>query len=289
MKSKIINQKSKIPSAFLAAALLGLSLAAPGRLSAGGGEEAKPALALADCDKCHPAVVRRIATSGKAHGSKVTCLDCHRGHPPAVAHIIPQCGQCHSGRPHFETGDCLQCHRDPHAPLELQLSKKLTGPCLTCHPEPGRQMEASPSFHRKLACTACHNRHGQIPECLRCHKPHAAGQGNAVCKSCHPAHAPLAVAFSPQTPSEYCGECHPGPFGLLAATTTKHRAVPCVQCHPGRHKHIPACSDCHGQPHAAIIHAKFPVCGDCHGKAHDLTSAMPNTRRPRADHQGRDE
>lgn len=228
-------------------------------------------LSSQDCSKCHLKPVEEIEANGMAHKTEVTCTDCHEGHPPANWDIIPRCSKCHSGTAHFELGVCLTCHTNPHTPLEIELTKDITYPCVTCHDAQIAQLKEHQSFHSSLACTACHNRHGQIPDCSRCHRPHSDAMTEKDCHLCHKAHMPLVVQYGPKTPSESCGACHMEAFELLAASPARHRRLLCVTCHANIHKTVPNCSDCHTAPHPQQILAKFPACGDCHGIAHDLS------------------
>ncbi len=227
-------------------------------------------LSSSDCVKCHEQQPREIAEKGSAHKTKITCQDCHTGHRPKIANNIPQCSMCHDGQPHFELQNCMGCH-NPHQPLEIVLKGDLKAPCLTCHTSQNEQLEANPSAHTTFACNFCHaDRHGVIPECVKCHEPHSAQMTQADCGSCHKAHKPLAVAYGDETPSTYCAACHETAYALLTKSPYKHKDVACATCHQGKHKMIPQCSDCHGLPHAEGIHGKFPKCGDCHNIAHDL-------------------
>ncbi|MBW1860718.1 MAG: hypothetical protein JRI70_11915 [Deltaproteobacteria bacterium] len=112
--------------------------------------------------------------------------------------------------------------------------------------------------------------HRVIPVCMDCHEKHAADMDFEACKSCHPVHMPLVIAYASETPSHYCGACHEDAMTLLQANTTKHHDLACTTCHPDKHKAIEQCTDCHGVPHPARMIQKFPKCGDCHGIAHDL-------------------
>lgn len=223
-----------------------------------------------DCEKCHQDPIKEIEADGMAHKTKVTCTDCHRGHPPENREIIPECSMCHQDEPHFNLPLCLGCHVNPHTPLKIKLTKKVTEPCTTCHNEQIIQLRDKPSFHSKLYCTACHNQHGQIPDCSRCHRPHSDSMTEDICHLCHKAHMPLVVNYGAGIASENCGACHEEAFGLLAESPTRHRLIPCVQCHAEKHKMVPRCQNCHSLPHPEEIHEKFPVCGDCHGIAHNL-------------------
>ena len=202
----------------------------------------------------------------------VTCQDCHQGHPPTNRKIIPLCGQCHEGKPHYKLGGCLQCHKNPHQPKEIVFGRDVTDPCLTCHSPQIAQLKANPSKHTKLACSFCHDVHGKIPQCTQCHKAHSADQGPGDCKKCHKAHMPKAVVYTADTPSKQCAACHAKAYNMVVASKAKHKALLCVTCHQEKHKMVPKCQDCHGVPHAAGIMSKFPKCGDCHGIAHDLNN-----------------
>jgi hypothetical protein len=235
---------------------------------------ARPAVALtnADCAKCHVKAPADVEAKGMAHKTKVTCQDCHQGHPPTVKKIIPLCGQCHEGKPHYKLGGCLQCHKNPHQPKEIVFGRDVTDPCVSCHTPQIAQLKSSPSKHSKLACSFCHDVHGKIPQCTQCHKAHSADQVPGDCKKCHKAHMPKAVTYAGDMPSKQCAACHAKAFNLLAASKAKHKSLLCVTCHQDKHKMVPKCQDCHGVPHAAGMMSKFPKCSDCHGIAHDLNN-----------------
>lgn len=227
-------------------------------------------LSLNDCVKCHPEVVASIYSNGMAHRDKLTCKDCHQGHPPSDTDIIPSCNRCHKGTAHFGLTNCLECHTNPHTPLEITLTRTITGPCTTCHNGQLEQLQEYPSIHSTLDCTACHTEHGYLPPCFNCHKPHLEGMANETCKECHQPHKPLEVSYAPDTPSEYCGPCHIKVYSLLGKSRAKHRNVKCAQCHGTKHKTIPSCRKCHPQPHSQSILPQSEKCGKCHGLAHDL-------------------
>lgn len=227
-------------------------------------------LTLGDCPKCHHTVAARIESNGGAHKTKITCLNCHEGHPPTVRGIIPRCGKCHQDRPHFELPDCLLCHTNPHTPLKITLNRQTTGPCTTCHTRQIQELREHPSIHTSLDCTSCHTSHGYIPECFRCHAPHLKTMTLKDCRACHPAHMPLMVTYPATTPSEFCGACHREIYSQLAASHAKHRQLLCVACHQLRHKMVPVCQQCHTAPHPPGMLDKFSSCGQCHGLAHDL-------------------
>jgi hypothetical protein len=232
--------------------------------------QATPQLTTGDCIKCHPEQVKDVQTMGSAHSTEVTCMDCHQGHPPAVADNIPECSNCHDGEAHFKLDGCLSCHTNPHTPLEISLNGEITKPCLTCHTEQISQLQEHQSAHSKFACTTCHEQHGPPPECLNCHQPHLDGQTMADCTSCHKAHMPLQVTYKEDIPSKFCAACHPQVYDQLIASSAKHSKLACAFCHQDKHGTVPQCTDCHGVPHPQGIMAKFTKCGQCHGIAHNL-------------------
>lgn len=229
-------------------------------------------LSTADCIKCHSVVVKTVDSNGAKHKTAVSCMDCHKGHPPMVSKekIIPTCNMCHSGKRHYEIGGCNTCHSDPHAPLSMQLGANITGPCLSCHEPQGIELKEHPSRHSKLFCTTCHKQHKQVPPCLQCHKAHTAAMVNKDCLVCHPAHQPRTITYGSDMPSQFCAACHQKIGNTLTGTETKHSKLACVFCHKERHKMIPQCESCHGSPHPATMTAKFKTCNACHISAHSL-------------------
>lgn len=230
-------------------------------------------LTPADCIKCHDQAPQDIASSGAAHKTEITCVDCHAGgHPPKVTNIIPVCSQCHSGTDHFKLPNCSSCHNNPHTPLIISLASNLTDPCLTCHTEQMAQLQQQKSKHTAVACSTCHReKHKFIPDCVHCHSPHMQGQTQADCLTCHKPHMPLEVTYPDSTPSVACAPCHDVAYKELTTNPSKHAKLQCSTCHQAKHKMIPQCQSCHGpSPHPAPMHAKFPECGQCHGTAHNL-------------------
>jgi hypothetical protein len=230
---------------------------------------AKAVLTSDDCVKCHAKPVADIAAEGKGH-KKITCQDCHAGHPPAVKNIIPSCNQCHTGKPHFELKGCLSCHTNPHTPKNIKMAGNVTDPCLTCHTKQIEQLREHKSKHTALYCSTCHPVHGKVPECLQCHKPHSSDMVQADCKRCHKAHMPKDVMYAADVPSKSCAACHRKAYDLLTSSAAKHKALECAFCHQTKHKMVPECQSCHGIPHPAGMMAKFTKCGNCHNIAHDL-------------------
>jgi len=232
--------------------------------------QSTPVLTINDCPKCHSKIVDENNRNGAAHKSKITCLNCHEGHPPAKRNIIPDCHKCHTGQEHFTLPDCLACHRNPHTPLVITLPKDITYPCTTCHKEQIKQLKKYPSMHSTFACTACHPRHGYKPSCFYCHAPHLPSMVLQDCLSCHKPHMPLMVTYGPNVPSEFCGACHTDEYKQLGASHAKHRKIACVRCHEAIHKTIPKCTKCHKEPHDKSFIKKFGSCLACHVNPHDL-------------------
>jgi len=228
-------------------------------------------LSNTDCAKCHTKPPADVAASGGAHKTSVSCQDCHSGHRPAVKNNIPQCGQCHSDKPHFDLKDCLRCHTNPHTPKNIKFSNNVTKECVTCHTPQIEKLTKVKSKHSALACSFCHNTHGKIPLCTECHKSHSPEMTAAECKRCHQAHMPNAVAYSSDTPNSMCGSCHKKAQVMLAASDTKHK---------DKHKMVPTCQNCHGTPHPAGIMDRFTKCGDCHSIAHNLNHKEPAPSAP---------
>ncbi len=222
------------------------------------------------CRLCHIKEVNDIAEAGMAHHSAISCSDCHIGHKPKSFENIPRCSLCHSGTPHYDQLQCLNCHRNPHRPLEIKLPKKAYAECLTCHEIQGEELIKFPSYHSTLVCTDCHHEHGELPECLSCHESHDTAMAEESCQTCHVPHKPLDLAYTGEVPTSFCSPCHREAAGLLEQNQSKHAQLSCAKCHMNQHGTIPACEDCHGKPHATGIHNKFLTCGECHGTAHNL-------------------
>jgi hypothetical protein len=241
--------------------------------------QSMPVLTNEDCVKCHAAPPADLAASGGKH-KDVGCMVCHVGHPPTVKKPIPQCGDCHMGKSHYELKGCLGCHKNPHTPLNISFARNVTDACLTCHTQQIDQLRNNKSKHTALDCSACHDVHRKVPQCTQCHKPHAAEMVAADCRKCHKPHMPTVVTYAAEVPSKDCGACHSSVFSLLAAGKAKHAALACAFCHQQKHKMVPKCQDCHGTPHPAGMMARFPKCGECHNIAHDLNNWSETKTKP---------
>ena len=231
---------------------------------------AAPKINNAFCSKCHTKEVKDIETEGMAHKTEISCTDCHVGHKPKSFENIPSCSLCHSGAPHYDQLQCLNCHRNPHRPLEIKLPKKAHAECLTCHDSQGEELQQFPSYHSTLVCTDCHYEHAFLPECMSCHKSHGDSMAEEICQTCHAPHKPLDIAYGDDVPSRLCSPCHTEAATLMGKTQSKHGQLNCSECHRSQHGIIPECQDCHEKPHADALHTKFSKCGECHVTAHNL-------------------
>jgi len=107
-----------------------------------------------------------------------------------------------AGGKHKSEVSCLDCHKNPHKPLNIVLAAKTTEPCLTCHTEQIQQLKESPSRHSSQYCSSCHDVHRKIPECVKCHENrHKTVPG---CQQCHPGKHPASIMK--RFPK--CGRCH---------------------------------------------------------------------------------
>jgi hypothetical protein len=230
-----------------------------------------------ECARCHFSVYSQIKNEGGKH--KIDCVDCHtkyHAYNPVKqnwAEIMPKCQTCHGNIHGEKFVDCGSCHSNPHAPkTQMAMTPEFAKACGDCHAKVAQVLEANPSKHTKVACAQCHHKkHGYIPSCMECHKPHTQGQTIEECLACHPVHNPLSITYPDTVKNEVCGACHSGAYQKIQSTTSKHGQVACAKCHT-RHKYIPKCEECHGKPHGDVVLKKFPNCLQCHVDAHDLPS-----------------
>lgn len=231
-------------------------------------------MAVTECGRCHPGQFGNLREAGGAH--RFDCRDCHEvfhAYNPRknnYAELMPECAKCHS-MPHGpQQTECLSCHENPHAPKRAPALTKLTGKCAQCHPKPAEQLRDFPSAHTKQGCEACHSqRHGRVPVCSECHKPHFQGQAEKGCRGCHPVHRPKEISLALDADARTCGACHGKVFSIWTDTKSKHGTVNCSVCHT-KHGVKPACTDCHRPPHDPKMLAKFKGCLSCHLDAHNL-------------------
>jgi len=234
-------------------------------------------LTPADCGRCHASVFNQIKAEGGKH--KIDCSKCHtqfHAYNPVKQNwneIMPKCQTCHGLIHGQKFAACSTCHTNPHAPkTQMTMSGDMAKACGDCHTKVAQDLQSNPSKHTKVDCSLCHHsKHGFIPSCMECHKPHSANQTVKDCLVCHPAHKPLVIKYPENTTNEVCGGCHGAVYNKIKATTSKHGQVACAKCHT-RHKYIPKCEDCHGKPHGEVVLKKFPNCLQCHVDVHDLPS-----------------
>jgi hypothetical protein len=238
------------------------------------------------CAECHAGPAGDIKAAGGRHRN-VPCVGCHLGQHGTSEQRIQKCNRCHrqTKRAHFRLENCLGCHKNPHTPLNISFAD-IKGACVACHSEQVAQLRDNKSRHSAIECSSCHDVHRKVPECTRCHKPHAAEMAASECTKCHKAHMPKLVTYADDVPSRDCAACHGRAFDLLTAGKTKHEALACAFCHRQRHKMVPSCQGCHGSPHPGGIMAKFSKCDDCHKIAHDLNN-WPDKRQKSAQNEAR--
>jgi len=233
-------------------------------------------LTVTQCGQCHPAAFQDIKKEGGRH--TFTCQNCHQrfhNYNPRKNNwdeIMPKCSACHSPAtvPHAQVfNQCAECHSNPHAIRNIPMSQKLLASCAICHTGPPAELKQFPSRHTNLSCADCHTRHGSIPSCNLCHKPHYEGQEFKTCASeCHPVHKPKEIAYTKDVGARTCGACHDGVYATWTKTPSRHGTVNCAACHT-KHGYIPQCTDCHGLPHSKQLHERFPKCLTCHQDAHN--------------------
>jgi hypothetical protein len=229
-----------------------------------------------ECGKCHSRFYNLIKTEGGKH--RIACTKCHvKFHiyrPGKVDYqdILPKCSACHKLVHGEDLAQCSECHTDAHAPMKIPAERALAESCYICHPDEDKEMKTYITQHTELYCSACHHtRHGYVPECLECHRPHSEGMTQAECLACHPPHKVLQVAYPEDIPQQACAGCHQDAYNKLNQTRTKHSSLPCAKCHP-THGAIITCRECHSEVHAERpdMLEKFRSCGRCHGAAHSV-------------------
>jgi hypothetical protein len=237
-------------------------------------------LTIEECGRCHTTHYNWLRENGARHQG-VACTECHQifhAYNPLrnnYAELMPQCSSCHDA-PHGTSEavmQCLECHANPHKPLvSIPVLETLASRCQSCHGDVAASLKAEVSKHTEQECASCHSEtHGRIPQCNECHENHSpmAVLETPDCLACHPVHTPLRISYPISQGKGVCAGCHDEAFGLLEARVTKHSALTCAECHSS-HGQLPACRECHGEPHSASIHEKYVNCGECHGIAHDV-------------------
>lgn len=230
-----------------------------------------------ECARCHYSVFSEIKNEGGKH--KIDCVQCHtvfHAYNPKKQNwdqIMPKCQTCHGNYHGEKFPVCGDCHSNPHAPkTQMAMTPEFAKACGDCHAKVSQELRANPSKHTKVQCAQCHSKkHGYIPACMQCHKPHTQGQKNEECLVCHPAHNPLKIEYPETTKNDVCSGCHAEVYQKISTTPSKHGQVACAKCHT-KHRYIPKCEECHGKPHGEVVLKKFPNCLQCHVDVHDLPS-----------------
>jgi len=234
-------------------------------------------LTPADCGRCHLSVYNQIKNEGGKH--KIECVQCHTKYhvynpiKQNWQEIMPKCQTCHGLIHGDKFASCGACHSNPHAPkTQMAMTQDFAKVCGDCHGKVAQEIQKNPSKHTQVTCAMCHHsKHGFIPSCMECHKPHSEGQTVKDCLACHPVHSPLMISYPDTVKNEVCGSCHAAVYKKLSANLSKHANVACAKCH-SRHRYVPKCEECHGKPHGEVVLKKFPNCIQCHVDVHDLPS-----------------
>ncbi|MBM4145224.1 MAG: cytochrome C [Nitrospira sp.] len=232
-------------------------------------------LTPAECGRCHSSIYYQLRNEGGKH--QLECTKCHakfHAYNPIKQNwkeIMPKCQSCHGLFHGDKVTACGECHSEPHAPKkQIAASGELAKMCNDCHGKVGQELQQNLSKHTKVQCASCHHdRHGYIPSCMECHKPHTPNQTVKDCLACHPVHSPLKIAYPKTTGNDVCGGCHSAVYDKLTKSASKHSQVSCAACHT-KHRYIPTCAECHGKPHGEVVLKKFPDCLACHVDVHDL-------------------
>lgn len=233
-------------------------------------------LTPAECARCHYSVFSQIRDEGGKH--KIDCVQCHtvfHAYNPIKQNwneIMPKCETCHGLIHGNKFTACASCHSNPHAPkTQMAMTPEFAKMCADCHGKVNQELQQNLSKHTQVQCAMCHHqKHGYVPSCMECHKPHSSEQTVKDCMPCHPAHSPLNISIADTVKNDVCGSCHSAVYDKIRSSTTKHGQVACVKCHHSKHKYIPQCQECHGQPHGEVVLKKFPNCLQCHIDVHDL-------------------
>ncbi|MEW6220352.1 MAG: hypothetical protein AB1634_12575 [Thermodesulfobacteriota bacterium] len=146
-----------------------------------------PQAYCAPCHKneSHARVLNEVRAANSKHNTEVTCAGCHDEHGK-----IPECFTCHEPHKQGQTiADCQRCHSNPHQPKNIAFpAEEPQINCAPCHGEVYNELQASRTRHTALTCAKCHPRHGEIPECQRCHgTPHGEAMLKqfGTCGACH--------------------------------------------------------------------------------------------------------
>jgi hypothetical protein len=230
-----------------------------------------------------------LSTAHAALEGNRACLTCHRAESGVEAALCLECHRALADRiaagrgPHAEpeSARCERCHSE-HNGREFALVRFPDGESAFDHARAGWPLAGR---HARLACRDCH-RAENVGAASRAREPSLDPQRTflgltSACDGCHrdPHLGKLDAA---------CGECHgeeswKGAGGFDHARTRypldgAHARVACRDCHrpaagaaPGtvelaqfRGRGLPACAECHADPHSGRLGAG---CAGCHTTA----------------------
>lgn len=246
------------------------------------------------------------------------------GFPLSGAHVIAECGSCHTGGVFKGTPrNCSGCHAKGRRVVATAMSANhivTSEQCEVCHTSTATFLGARYN-HGKAApgsCTTCHNglaatgkpaNHGgaRSVNCEKCHKTVAwlpagfnhAGVGVGTCKTCHGVSATGKPTnhVSPTSQSS-CDTCHR--TTAWAPTSYSHTGGTCTNCHavgltpeknrqtPGTHtaglKLTGSCDTCHPRT-TSWLPAGFNHAGQAPGSCLTCHNGISATGKP-ASHTG---
>ncbi len=245
-----------------------------------------------DCAKCHTTADWKKAATAFDHArttfpltgehAKVACAKCHES--PAVAKERDPKGEVVPVWKPLPHGDCVACHKDPHA-------GRFPGACSKCHVTTGWKLIGGRTFnhdltryplrgkHVSVSCNSCHDprRGGEKPKfarCLDCHQDAHAGKaarlGQVVdCASCHTVDG---FDRSSYTVTDHAGSKYP--------LQGDHARTDCAKCHR-KLTDTPANRTAWGTSRV-VMRPEFTRCAACHFDPH-LGRFEPAGARPHKD------
>ncbi|MDY0292019.1 MAG: hypothetical protein RBR02_06755 [Desulfuromonadaceae bacterium] len=156
--------------------------------------------------------------------------------------------------PPFTDVECAQCHVPVYDALKEDGGAHQMG-CRDCHA----------TFHNFARSMAWEDR---VPACDSCHgTPHGEESPMLECMTCHAnAHAPVA-SLAVASIESYCNQCHAAQAKELA-NPNAHTDMGCSGCHYAEHGYVPACTECHSEPHNPF--ESNGTCTSCH-PVHDVS------------------
>ena len=139
------------------------------------------------CQNCHTSEAGQLKRFESAH-TEQGCTGCHESEKHG---FIPSCFNCHEPHVEGQTVDqCKACH-PAHKPLQVSFENKDVAKaqvCSACHDTEYDKWSHTKSKHGQVQCVRCHTKHGEIPQCQRCHGiPHSKGfmAKFPKCLDCH--------------------------------------------------------------------------------------------------------